>query len=92
MIQVGNRIIFDQDGDIICQLGEMQGIQKRKVITSLGFIDLKVDEIDYKKYRIVGINVETKQPILDEIPQFKTEEEQRIEELENELLLASGVI
>ena len=92
MITVGNRIIFDQDGDIVCQLGEMQGVSTRKVITSLGFIDLKVGEIDYKKYRIISINPQTKQPTLEEIPPLETEEQLRIEELENELLLTSGVI
>ena len=92
-IQLGNRIVFDQDGEIIHQTGEMQGdVLPRKEITELNFIDLEYGEINYSTHRIVLIDVETKQPILEEIPQFKTEEQLRIEQLENELLLASGVI
>lgn len=88
MIQVGNRIIFDQDGNLVALLGEMQGdVIPRKEITKLDYIDLKYGEIDYMKYRIIGVNVETKQPILEEMQIYKTDEQQRIEELENQLLL-----
>ncbi|HBF2948432.1 TPA: hypothetical protein KN343_002522, partial [Clostridioides difficile] len=41
----------------------------------------------YTKNRITGINIETKEPILEEIPIFVTEEEKRIQELENQILL-----
>ncbi|HBF4017092.1 TPA: hypothetical protein KPG06_001377, partial [Clostridioides difficile] len=37
--------------------------------------------------RIIGINIETKEPILEEIPVFISEEEKRIQELENQILL-----
>lgn len=87
-MKVGNRIIFDQDGEIVFQTGEMQGdVLPRKEITSLDYIDLEYGEIDYTKYRIVGVNVETRQPILEEIEVPKTPEQERIEELENQLLL-----
>ncbi|HFL3644376.1 TPA: hypothetical protein ACG3QM_003986, partial [Clostridioides difficile] len=49
--------------------------------------DIKYGSIDYTKNRIIGINIETKQPILEEIPVFITEEEKRIQELENQILL-----
>ncbi|HBF4017327.1 TPA: hypothetical protein KOQ14_004074, partial [Clostridioides difficile] len=42
------------------------------------------------KNRIIGINIETKEPILEEIPIFVTEEEKRIQELENQLLIAEN--
>lgn len=87
-MEIGNRIIFDQDGEIIFQTGEMQGdVLPRKEITSLDYIDLEYGEIDYTKYRIVGVNVETRQPILEEIEVPKTPEQERIEELEDQLLL-----
>lgn len=87
-MQVGNRIIFDQDGEIVFQTGEMQGdVLSRKEITSLDYIDLEYREIDCTKYRIVGVNVETRRPILEEIEVPKTPEQERIEELENQLLL-----
>ncbi|EMJ5512785.1 hypothetical protein QCG18_002832, partial [Clostridioides difficile] len=42
------------------------------------------------KYRIVGINVETREPILEEIKVELTEEEKIIKELENQLLIAEN--
>ncbi|HBF8743971.1 TPA: hypothetical protein KO112_002883, partial [Clostridioides difficile] len=46
--------------------------------------------VDYTKSRIVGINIETKEPILEEMPVYLTEEEKRIQELENQLLIAEN--
>lgn len=37
--------------------------------------------------RIVGVNVETRQAILEELPVVESEEQRRIRELEDELLL-----
>jgi len=86
-VQIGNRIIFDQDGDIVTQLGQMQGnIVLRKEIVSLDFIDLEYRQVDYTKYKIISIDVETKQPILEEIVREKTPEE-IIQQLENQILL-----
>ncbi len=86
-MEIGNRIIFDQDGEIIAQSGEMQGdVLDRKEITKLDYIDLDYGQIDYFKYRILSINVETKQPILEEIIREKTQEE-IIEELESHILI-----
>ncbi|HEF0396132.1 TPA: hypothetical protein R9Q13_003707, partial [Clostridioides difficile] len=56
-------------------------------ITELHCIDIEYGSIDYTKNRITGINIETKEPILEEIPIFVSEEEKRIQELENQLLL-----
>ncbi|OAO79813.1 hypothetical protein [Anoxybacillus flavithermus] len=92
-MKIGNRIIFDQDGEIVYQTGEMQGgVLPRKEITELHHIDIDFGAIDYTKYRIVKIDIATKQPILEEIPRQLTPEQQRIQELENQLLLDSGVI
>ena len=92
-MQIGNRIIFDQDGEVIVQLGEMQGeLLPRKNPLQLDYIDLEYGQLNYTKYRIVAIDTETKQPILEEIIIPKTEEQLRIEALENELLKVSGVI
>ncbi|MCF6461506.1 hypothetical protein [Clostridium sp. Cult3] len=89
MKQVGRRIIYNQDGEIVCELGEMMGtkVMPRPEITKLDYIDLEYGQIDYARYRIVGIDIETKQPILEEIEIPKTSEQQKIEELENQLLL-----
>lgn len=86
-MKIGNRIIFDQNGEMIIQLGEVQGdVLPRKEITNLDYIDLEYGEVDYFNFRIVGVDIETKKPILKEIEREKTQEE-IIEELENQLLL-----
>ncbi|WP_343109852.1 hypothetical protein [Clostridioides difficile] len=83
-----NRIIYDQTGKILLQTGEATGdILEHDTITELHYIDIPYGSIDYMQNRIVGINIETKEPILEEIPIFVTEEEKRIQELENQLLL-----
>lgn len=88
MNEVGNRIVFDQDGEILYQTGEMAGdVLPRKEIIELDFIDLEYGQIDYTKHRVIGVDINTKQPILEDIVIPKTEEQQRIEELENQILL-----
>lgn len=83
-----NRIIYDQSGRILLQTGEATGdILEHDIITQLHCIDVPYGSIDYEKYRIIGINIETKEPILEEIPVYLTEEERRIQELENQILL-----
>ncbi|MEH7456313.1 hypothetical protein V7183_03530 [Bacillus sp. JJ1127] len=89
MNQIGTRIIYDQDGDIVVELGQMAGnILPRKEIKELNFIDISFGSINFQTHRIVGVDIETKQPILEEIPQVLTPEQQ-LEKLENELLLAA---
>ncbi|EGT4582812.1 hypothetical protein LA791_018040 [Clostridioides difficile] len=83
-----NRIICDQTGKILLQTGEATGdVLPHDEITELHCIDVLYGSIDYTRNRIVGINIETKQPILEEIPVYLTEEEKRIQELENQILL-----
>ncbi|WP_044490045.1 hypothetical protein, partial [Clostridioides difficile] len=77
-----NRIIYDQTGKILLQTGEATGdVLEHDEITELHCIDVPYGSIDYTKNRITGINIETKEPILEEIPIFVTEEEKRIQEL-----------
>ncbi|EGT4531127.1 TPA: hypothetical protein ACMVR8_002220 [Clostridioides difficile] len=83
-----NRIIYDQTGKILLQTGEATGdVLEHDTITELYYVDIEYGSIDYTKNRITGINIETKEPILEEIPIFVTEEEKRIQELENQILL-----
>ncbi|MCC0668504.1 MULTISPECIES: hypothetical protein [unclassified Clostridioides] len=87
-IEVGRRIFFDEDGEIIFYKGQSRGnVSKRKNIKKIEYIDLEYDYVDYDKYKIIRINAETKQPILEEISIHLTEEEKRIQELENQILL-----
>lgn len=87
-MEIGNRIIHDQDGRVLSQTGEMRGdVLPHKEITELHFVDLEYGQIDISKYRIVGIDMVTRQPILEELPIYESEEQRRIRELEDELLL-----
>ncbi|MCG8260587.1 hypothetical protein MJO51_18330, partial [Clostridioides difficile] len=64
----GNRIICDQTGKILLQTGEATGdILEHDEITELHFVDIPYGSIDYTRNRIIGINIETKEPILEEI-------------------------
>lgn len=90
-IEVGRRIFFDEEGEIIFYEGQSKGnVPERKNIKKIEYIDLEYDYVDYNKYKIIGINIETKQPILEEIPIYMSEEEKRIQELENQLLIAEN--
>ncbi|MDE3610921.1 hypothetical protein PV526_11810, partial [Clostridioides difficile] len=62
-----NRIICDQTGKILLQTGEATGdILEHDEITELHFVDIPYGSIDYTRNRIIGINIETKEPILEE--------------------------
>ncbi|MCU6709363.1 hypothetical protein M6D81_11655 [Paenibacillus sp. J5C_2022] len=92
-MEVGNRVIYDQDGNIVYQTGEMSGdVLERSVITSLAHIDIPYGSIDYTTHRLVGVDPATSEPITEELPVTLTPDEQRIIDLENQLLLSSGVI
>lgn len=87
-MNVPNRVIYDQTGKIIFETGESCGdVLPHNKITELHYIDIPYGSIDYIKNRIIGINIETKQPILEEIPVYVSEEKKRIQELENQVLL-----
>lgn len=86
-----NRIIYDQTGKILLQTGEATGdILEHDIITQLHCVEVPYGSIDYTRNRIIGINIETKEPILEEIPTFISDEEKRIQELENQLLIAEN--
>lgn len=67
-MEKGNRIIFDQDGGIVHQTGEMSGdVLPHKEITALYHIDIDYGSIDYTKYNVVGIDTKSFEPILEPI-------------------------
>ncbi|MCE0838266.1 hypothetical protein LWF08_20765, partial [Clostridioides difficile] len=78
-------------GKILLQTGEATGdILEHDIITQLHCVDVPYGSIDYTRNRIIGINIETKEPILEEIPTFISDEEKRIQELENQLLIVEN--
>ena len=83
-MQIGNRIIFDEKGNILLQMGEMEGDVNPR--GQIDYIDLEYGSIDYSTYYIESINVETKEPIIKEYPKTKlTDEQLYIQELEAKL-------
>ncbi|EMQ1359698.1 hypothetical protein OD257_003048 [Clostridioides difficile] len=90
-MEVGKLIIYDNKGKVLFQGGEGKGdlIPYDKNM-KVDWLEIKYNSIDYSKYRIVGINVETREPILEEIKVELTEEEKIIKELENQLLIAEN--
>ncbi|MCZ8509739.1 hypothetical protein O9909_13460 [Clostridioides difficile] len=84
-------MIYDNKGKVLFQGGEGKGdlIPYDKNM-KVDWLEIKYNSIDYSRYRIVSINVETREPILEEIKVELTEEEKRIQELENQLLIAEN--
>ena len=83
-MQIGNRIIFDEKGNILLQMGEMEGDVNPR--GQIDYIDLEYGSINYTTHYIESINVETKEPIVKEYPKAKlTDEQLYIQELEAKL-------
>ena len=91
-MKVGNRIIFDEKGNILFQMGEMEGcVNPRNKIEKLDYIDLEYGSINYSTHYIESINVETKEPIIKEYPkQELTDEQLYIQELESKLAMVEN--
>ncbi|MCC0724447.1 hypothetical protein [Clostridioides sp. ZZV14-6044] len=90
-MNVPNRVIYDQTGKIIFETGESCGdVLPHDKITELHYIDVEYGSIDYTRNRIVGINIETKEPVLEEIPAYISKAEKEKQELENQLLLMTN--
>ena len=91
-MKIGNRIIFDEKGNILFQMGEMEGcVNPRNKIEKLDYIDLEYGSINYSTHYIESINVETKEPIIKEYPkQELTDEQLYIQELESKLAMVEN--
>ncbi|HFL2427528.1 TPA: hypothetical protein ACG3JQ_003643 [Clostridioides difficile] len=86
-MEIGRRIIFDQDGEIIAVYGEMEGdIIPRKTIEKLDYIDIPYKSIADNCY-IEKIDTVNNVPIIKELKRELTEEQKKIQELENQILL-----
>ena len=72
-MQIGNRIIFDEKGNILLQMGDMEGdVEPRGQID---YIDLEFGSIDYTTHYIESIDVVTKKPIVKEYPKQELTDE-----------------
>ncbi|MBY2478574.1 hypothetical protein KWV16_17015 [Clostridioides difficile] len=81
-----NRIIYDQTGKIWLQTGETTGdVSEHGAITELHYLDVEFGSIDYSKQYIESINPITKEPIIKDIEVILTDEQKRLQALEEEL-------
>lgn len=90
MGKVGARILHDEDGEIIAVLSQFESdsATERKIITSIGYVDVPFGFTDNKILK--GYDVENNQLIYEEI-NIETEEQRRIRELEDALLLQADL-
>lgn len=88
-----NRVFYDvEDGKILLMLGEASGdVLPLKENQVIGYIDVPYGSVDYANTIIKGVDPETKELITETIDN-RTPEQIKIEELEEQLLLLSGVI
>lgn len=98
-MEIGRRLIYDNiTGKVILDMGQIKGedVIERDSINGLDYIDLPFGQ-DVDKFMIPGVKYHvdpiTKIVIFDEIPEpVLTPEQQEIEKLQNELMIAQGVI
>lgn len=89
-----NRLYIDlDDGRILFSTSEAEGetLLPHKENQRIGYVDVPFGSIDPLTTVIVGVDPETKELITETVDN-RTEEQKRIEELEEQLLLLSGVI
>lgn len=88
----GSLIIYDNNGKIFLNTGDAEGdILPHTPPSGLPYIITEYGQLDGKIVK--GVNVKTKELILEDIPKVETEEEKlrrEKEELENQLLLAEN--
>ncbi|HBG7748178.1 TPA: hypothetical protein KRE80_003732 [Clostridioides difficile] len=92
MKNIGRIVFYDnKTGDVLMFYGEKTVSDSINInIPKVEIIEIPFGSIDYTRNRLIGINVETKEPILEEIKVELTDEEKRIQELENQLLIAEN--
>ena len=84
-MNVGNRIYHNQHGHILFIAGEINNAETQRDENEIvGYVDVEYGSIDYSKNMVVGIDTEKKVVILEPI---ESEEQRRIRELEDALLL-----
>lgn len=94
-MQRGNLIIYDNEGKIWLQTGEAEGdILPHEYPVGLPYMELPFGIMATRRVVRVDVTTTPHTPVFEEIEIPKTPEQlqSEIEQLENELLLASGVI
>ncbi|MFF5993477.1 hypothetical protein AAGS61_01830 [Lysinibacillus sp. KU-BSD001] len=83
-----NRVYYNQEGKIVFMTGELRGATEQHLLNEeINYIEIPFGTLDYSVSNLVGVNVDTKQLIIETIEKEETEEQKRIRELEDALLL-----
>ena len=92
-MQRGNLVIYDETGKIFLQTGEAEGdIISHVYPVGIPYLEIPFGTMARKRLISVDVTKTPHEPVFEDIIIPLTPEEQRIQELENELLLTSGVI
>ncbi|MEC1180364.1 hypothetical protein P9B03_17860 [Metasolibacillus meyeri] len=85
-MNIGNRIYYNHEGEILFQAGEIENGELRPVDEVVNYIDVDYGAVDYSTSQIISIDIETKQPVIQWFAP-ETAEEKRIRELEEDIEL-----
>ncbi len=94
-MQRGNLVLYDYEGKIFSQTGEAEGdLLPHTYPVGIPWVEIPFGTMATKRLISIDVSngVDNPIPIFEDIEIPKTEEQLRIEELENQLLLAEGVI
>lgn len=95
-LEIGRRIVYEKNtGNVVIDLGEIQGgVSPRPILGDIAYTDLEHGQNadEFKRCVKWHIDPTTKQPVFDELTEPIQTPEERIAELENQLLIAEGVI
>lgn len=95
-MQVGKRIIFEAaTGKVVCAIGEMEGnVFPHEVVGALEALDIPFGQNDDEFKRAVSYSVDTvtKTIVFGELRPPETNFAEYVRDLENELLIARGLI
>ena len=92
-MQRGNLVIYDLEGTIFSQTGEAQGdVLPHEYPVGIPYIELPFGTLATKRLISIDVTKTPHEPIFEDVVIPKTEEQIRIEELENQVLLLSEVL
>lgn len=92
MKNIGRIVFYDNEtGEVLMFYGEKTVSGSIDInIPKVETIEIPFGSIDYTRNRLIGINIETKEAILEEIPIYISKAEKEKQELENQLLLLTN--
>ncbi len=92
-MQRGNLVIYDLEGRVFSQTGEAEGdVLPHVYPVGIPYVEIPFGTMAIKRLVGIDVSVSPHQPIFKVIEVPKTPEQERIEELENQLLLMADAM